>query len=391
MNAYNMAISFHKAYQCKPILIGREHLPFTQYSSVIEKIEIFPELGEKHLFASFLIKVAEKYGRNDHKLLLVGTNDLYVRLIIEHSEQLQSHFIFNYTNEHLMNQLQIKSNFYHLCEKLGIETPITYYYDCRTDYSTIPEEIAFPIIIKPSNGISYYQHKFTGQQKVYKVSSLSEMNHVISTIKNSGYDDELIIQDYIPGDDSYMWDSVLYINSYGKTQIVTFAQVVLQEHTVTAIGNYTALITRFNKDMMGKLQRFLEAIGYVGFANFDIKFDQRDGTFKVFEVNIRQGRSSYYITSLGYNMAEYIVDDLIYNKDKALVYLDKEFLFTVVPKIVLRKFVADPNIRADVKKLLGEGRYDNPLFYKDDHHLKRKFFLFARQMNYYRKYRNNQW
>ena len=51
----------------------------------------------------------------------------------------------------------------------------------------------------------------------------------------------LIIQDYIPGDDTYMWDSVFYMSSKGKAQLGTFAQVVLQEHTVTAIGNYTAL------------------------------------------------------------------------------------------------------------------------------------------------------
>src|SRR5699024_5938737 len=112
-------------------------------------------------------------------------------------------------------------------------------------------------------------------------------------IKNSGYRDELIIQDYIPGDDTYMWDSVLYLNSKSKTELVTFGQVVLQEHTATAIGNYTSVLTRYNEEMMKKLQQFLETVGYVGFANFDIKYDERDGKFKIFEVNIRQGRSSY--------------------------------------------------------------------------------------------------
>src|SRR5690606_3434091 len=180
-------------------------------------------------------------------------------------------------------------------------------------------------------------------------------------------------------------------SSKGKTQLVTFAQVVLQEHTVTAIGNYTALITRFDKEMMVKLQNFLEAVGYTGFANFDLKYDERDGKFKVFEVNIRQGRSSYYVTALGHNMASYFVDDLIYHVEKPVTYLNEDFLFTVVPKIVLKKFVDNKAVQRDIKELLKKGKYGNPLFYKKDTHLKRKLYLFARQINYYKKYKNNQW
>src|SRR5690606_39205276 len=213
----------------------------------------------------------------------------------------------------------------------------------------------------------------------------------IQQIKASGYSDELIIQDYIPGDDTFMWDSVIYANSKGKTQLVTFAQVVLQEHTVTAIGNYTALITRFDKEMMVKLQNFLEAVGYTGFANFDLKYDARDNKFKVFEVNIRQGRSSYYVTALGHNMAEYFVDDLIYQADKPVTYLNEDFLFTVVPKAVLRNFVDNKAVLKDIKRLIKKGQYGNHLFYKKDKHLKRKLYLLARQVNYYKKYKNNQW
>ncbi|CAM4374870.1 carboxylate--amine ligase [Paenibacillus alkaliterrae] len=390
INAYNMAISFHEAYGIKPILIGKDQLPFTTLSSIIEKIEIYPALADNKHFVGILKHVAATLASSNKKLLLVGTNDLYVRLIIENEEVLKEHYVFNYIKESLMNQLQVKSNFYKLCEQYGIDTPATYFYDC-SESAPLPENLAYPIIIKPSNGIEYYKHKFVGQQKVYKVDSAEELQKVVETIIASGYQEELIIQDYIPGDDTYMWDSVIYASSSGKTQLVTFAQVVLQEHTVTAIGNYTALITRYNKEMMEKLQHFLEAVGYVGFANFDLKYDARDGKFKVFEVNIRQGRSSYYVTALGHNMAEYLVDDLIYGKEKPLTYLNEDYLFTVVPKIVLRKFVENADIRRDANRLIKEGKYGNPLFYKHDHHFKRKFFLFARQVNYYRKYKNNKW
>ena len=38
------------------------------------------------------------------------------------------------------------------------------------------------------------------------------------------------------------------------------------------------------------VRRFLKEVGYRGFANFDIKHDERDGSFRAFEVNTRRGR-----------------------------------------------------------------------------------------------------
>lgn len=390
INAYNMAISFHEAYHIHPILVGKQEMGFTSFSTIPERIDIHPDLTDEGRFVPILGELAKELSSRNKKLVLVGTNDAYVRLIIENEAALKEYYHFNYISEELMNKLQKKANFYKLCEQYGIDTPTTHFYDCK-DEEPFQEEMIYPIIIKPSNGIEYYKHPFTGQEKVYRVNSDEERDKVISMIKASGYRDELIIQDYIPGEDTYMWDSVLYLNSESKTQLVTFGQVVLQEHTATAIGNYTSVLTRYNEDMMKKLQRFLEELGYVGFANFDMKYDERDGKFKIFEVNIRQGRSSYYVTALGHNMAKYIVDDVIFGKDKPVTYLNEEFLFTVVPRIVLNNFVEDETVKKDVKRLIKAKKWGNPLFYKKDKSLKRKFYMLLRQFNYYRKYKNNQW
>ncbi|MER1986923.1 MAG: carboxylate--amine ligase [Solibacillus sp.] len=390
INAYNMAISFHEEYGIQPVLVGKGVLPFTNLSTIPRAIEYDKKLADPTQFAKILISVAKKYEREAGKLILVGTNDLYVRLIIENSAILKDYFLFNYIEEDLMNDLQYKANFYKLCVEHGIDIPATYFYDCN---ETMPfnGELMYPAIIKPSNGIEYSRNPFDGQQKVFKVQTEEELQSVIAMISASGYRDQLIIQDYIPGEDTAMWDSVVYVSSKGQSQLVSFAQVVLQEHTVTAIGNYTALITRYNEPLMEKLRSFLEAVGYRGFANFDLKFDERDGKFKVFEVNIRQGRSSYYITAMGHNMARYFVDDLIKKIDKPCAYLQGDVLFSVVPKIVLKKFVADPAVKKDIERLIREKKLVNPLFYKKDKHLKRKLYLVARQVNYYKKYKNNVW
>lgn len=58
---------------------------------------------------------------------------------------------------------------------------------------------------------------------------------------------------------------------------------------------------------MGGVRKLLEDLKFTGFSNFDVKYDQRDGSFKFFDFNTRQGRSNYYVTNSGFNVAKYVV------------------------------------------------------------------------------------
>jgi D-aspartate ligase len=390
INTYSMARCFYEAYGITSVFICRELLPIVEGSILIKEVVLDDGLLDTPSFLRTLFDVAQKYKSTGKKLVLVGTNDFYVRLIIENKEALSKEYSLSYIDASLMENLLVKANFYKLCEKHGIETPKTYFYSCKTrEKITLP--FNYPVILKPSNGVAYLKRKFIGQQKVYKINSDTELKNVVTSIEASGYDEDLIIQDFIPGDDTAMWDSVFYCDTHGKAKLISFAQVVLQEHTPTAIGNYTALISRYNEEMMMKLKKFLEELGYVGFANFDMKYDLRDGTFKIFEVNIRQGRSSYYVTACGYNLAKYLVDDIIYKKDIPLALVNKKILFSVVPKFVIRNFVSNKAIRDEAVALMKEGAFINPLFYEKEKSLKRLFYLFLRQLNYVQKYYQNKW
>ena len=63
---------------------------------------------------------------------------------------------------------------------------------------------SFPVILKPSNSVMYWEHEFPTQEKVYKIDSDKKLKDTIRQIYDAGYTDSLIIQDTIPGNDEYM-------------------------------------------------------------------------------------------------------------------------------------------------------------------------------------------
>jgi len=52
--------------------------------------------------------------------------------------------------------------------------------------------------------------------------------------------------------------------------------------------------------------------------------------YKFFEINTRLGRSNYYVTASGYNVAKFIVDEYIYDKEIKPI-MDKRRLFMIGP------------------------------------------------------------
>ncbi|WP_258934402.1 hypothetical protein [Nesterenkonia pannonica] len=308
LNAYHMASAFYSGFGVRPRVIGKVNLGFTGYSSLIASTTLVDRLDDSEVFLPALLEFAAAH-QDEGPLLLVGTSDHYVRLIIEHAEALRAHYRFNYPSLELLDTLQWKELFYPFAQKHGLPIPETHFHQVGQPLTT--EISDYPVIVKPSDPVQYNRHKFDGQEKVYRVYSHEDLAAKVAMIEASGYRAPIIIQDFIPGGDTSLYESDLYMHTSGRAEFVNLAQVVLQEHEPTAIGNFASVISRYDRDTMTLMKDFLEEIGYTGLANFDLKWDSRDGTFKILEVNIRQGRSSDHATAQGHNLVSYLVEDLI--------------------------------------------------------------------------------
>lgn len=383
INVYSVARAFHEEYRVKPYVYGK-YMSGPCMDTDIMHYTANEKADEQETFLSLVNDFAAKH--SDVDILLIGCGDSYVQLISENKRNLPSNVIAPYIDSSLMNDLINKEKFYERCEKIGVDYPDTFVHRRERGYSFV---LPFdgPYICKPSNGIEYWRHPFEGQKKVYKVDTRQELDEVLKSIYASGYDDSLIIQNFIPGDDTYMRVLTSYSGKDGKVKMMCLGHVLLEEHTPHGIGNHAVIITEHNKELESRFRALLDDIGYVGFSNFDIKYDRRDGKFKVFEINTRQGRSNYYVTGAGANVASYFVKDYIYDEPLEFKAVDNENLWMVVPKRVAFTYVKEKEYRDKMKKLISEGKYVNPLYYDEDRNFKRSLRLAKSMLGHFYKFR----
>lgn len=383
MNAYGMARAFHEAYGIKSLVVGRTHLTATQHSSII-RFQQVEQLNQPEVFISTMEKIAERY--KNRKLLLLACGDDYAKLIIKNKQQLQEKFIVPYIDEDLMDQILLKENFYRICDKYGFKYPETAMVSYE-NYKEFKVPFEYPIIIKASNSVTYWACSFPGKKKVFLANSEDEKDAILNAIYNSTYKDHLIIQEYIPGDDSYMRVLNAYVGKDGKVKLMCLGNPLLEEHSPEGIGSYAAIITTYDKKLMDKVRFFLEYIGFTGFANFDMKYDERDGEYKLFEINLRNGRSSYYVTASGFNLMKYVADDYIFNLKQNITYIENKHLWTVIPNSVLFKYASNEKLKIEAKSLIHHGKWTNSLYYPKDMNFKRWVKLTLNKLSYYRKYK----
>lgn len=383
INTYSVARAFYERYKVKSYTFGKFATGPSYQSRIIEYTPN-PKIDTDEVFMKTVKSFCSKHA--DKTVVLVGCGDSYVELISKHKNELPKNTIAPYIDFDLMNSLQQKETFYKLCEKHGVDYPGTIIHNKEMGHD-FEMNFPFPVILKPSDSIQYWEHPFDTQKKVYTIKDKKELDQVLDDIYGAGYTGKLIIQDMIPGNDEYMRVLTSYSYHNGKVKMMCLGHVLLEEHTPHGLGNHAVIITEPNKELMMRVKDLLEELHYVGFSNFDIKYDRRDGKFKFFEINTRQGRSNYYVTGSGFNVAEYIVEDFVYGKELPLRYAKEEHLWMVVPKAVAFKYVKDPALKAKMKKLIKEKKVVNPSFMKGDLGMPRLARMIKTHLSHFEKYK----
>ena len=383
-NVYGMARSFYMEYGVTSLAIGKGALAATANSKLVKMAVVEPNLEDDAVFVRTLTDFAKAH--TGKTLVLVSCGDNYTGLMARARAALEPYYKFACPTPELVAELDTKEFFYKACERHGLSYPRTF--GCTNEnYKTVELPFPFPCIIKASNSVAYWNCKFPHKKKVFVAYNKEEFDAITAAIYSSSYQDNLVLQEYIPGDDNCMRVLNCYSGLDHKVKLMALGRPLLEEQTPEGIGNYAAIMNVRDDELMEKMKAFLEDVGWEGFSNFDMKYDARDGKYKLFEMNPRQGRSSFFVTASGYNLAKWLVEDVVEHKEQELTIADAHHLWMIAPAGILKKYLKDEALLAEARELMRQGKVSHQLFCKEDAGLKRRIWYIKNQLNNYRKYK----
>lgn len=335
-----------------------------------------------------LLQLARQRPAGRRALLLCNT-DGDVEFIARHADRLGEHYELRYPALDVVERLADKASFARLCEEHGIAIPETLVLDfCDGELPPVPHlPFGYPCVAKPALAEPHVRIRMPGKQKVYVLHDRAELEDLARRLHAAGFRDRFVVQELIPGDDTAMRSITAYRDAAGQVTLLASAAVLLEEHTPDALGRPAAMITREYPEQLEQARRLLEATGYVGFANVDIKEDPRDGSQRFLEINPRIGRNSYYVTGAGANVARFLVEDAIEGRSPAPVIGVPELLYSIVPTWLVLRYVTDPEQRRWVRRV-ARRRTVNPWIYRAEGPWMRAYAEAVR-WNHVRKFRRH--
>ena len=390
-NAYGNARLFYEEYGIRPLLLCEKQLTATRYSHILT-IEVIPDFSREEIFVRELLSFLRREGKNGRKILVIPCIDYYTDLLVRNYEKFEGRIANRFISKELLEKVNTKIGFAELADRYGLDTPQSVVVE-QDQWETVIKELPFPfpVVVKPENSSAsaFIKARIENKKKVNFIKNEEELRTLFRTIEQSSYRGRFVIQEMIHGGD----DAVRVINTYsdvsGNVRLIALGQVVLGEHLPKMIGNHAAVISRYDKEIMDQIKHFLESIGYVGIANFDIQVDSRSGRTIFYELNPRPGRCSFFLRAAECNLMKVLVDDVVYGKQEGRRYISERALWSNVPLYALMKHVKNPELLKEILELSRNGKYMQTRYCREDFDI-RRFLVNARydigQIRVYRRF-----
>jgi D-aspartate ligase len=373
--AYSLARAFHEGYGVRSTVVSIRPTPNVAHSNIIRNV-VEPRLDDPAVMVELIRRIA---ATAPGPVIALTCVDWYVRALAEHRALLEDVAVVPYPSVDLLDRVMDKQRFSELCQELEVPHPRTAVRDGGEPVGDL--DLSFPVIAKPGDNTAWHQVSFPGKAKVHLVRDRAELAELLKAAGDAGYRWPMIIQEYVPGDDSQMRIMTTYSDREGAVRMAWGGRVLLEEHTPGTLGNPAAILTGRLSQVEEDARRLVEHLGWTGFANFDVKMDPRTGVGHFFELNPRTGRSNYYLTASGLNPAAYWMGDFLTGHWPRTAE-PLEVLYRIVPGFLLDKYVNDESVRAAVRR----APVVHPLKYRRDLSPRRDAWVRIAELNQVRKF-----
>jgi len=267
---------------------------------VCEKIPApHPGKSEKE-FIDLLVGLGDRF----EKGVLMPADDATLVAVSKNKELLKQHYIVACSDWDVTQKIIQKNYTYKVAASIGIPIPKTLLPQNLRQVEEYVKTANFPCLVKPCESHRYFE---VFKRKVFRARKPEELIAAYKEASDAGF--EVLLQEYIPGDDlqganynSYYWnDQPLAEHTAQKVRLYP-----------TSFGVPRVLVSKAIPEVIEPGRKILKALGYYGYSCTEFKKDARDGVYKFMEVNGRHNRSLLLSVKCGINFPLVEYNHLVY-------------------------------------------------------------------------------
>lgn len=224
-----------------------------------------------------LLDLGRKLEAMGQKGVLLPSGDLNVQLVSEEREKLEPYFYMSLPSKEVLRLFLDKKSFYKLAMERGFPLPRTWFTDGAHDIDAIAREIEYPCLIKPFQPNATWRQTF--DTRLFLADSADMLKQLYELIYPVHQD--LIIQEYMPGDDSQVMWGVTYLDANHQPLAVWTGRKL----RMYPRGFGTATLAESMREpwIAENVVKILSSIQHRGYGVIEFKRDRRDGKLKITE------------------------------------------------------------------------------------------------------------
>jgi predicted ATP-grasp superfamily ATP-dependent carboligase len=194
-----------------------------------------------------------------------------------------------------------------VASEFGVPAPHTFFSRDVDDLCLRADDVNFPVILKPAESENWLKPEIVSLLREGVLASPTkavvccDKNELIDSYRKiSEYDDQMIVQEIIPGED----DNLVYFASYTDRNSKTIAYLAGRKTRIFPVGFGSACyVQTINDPKLTEITlKFLSDVKFQGLSGVEFKKDPRDDVYKLVEVNVRFGLWDGLSTKLGIDL-----------------------------------------------------------------------------------------
>lgn len=260
-----------------PVRLVTDDNPLATLSRYVQRSFSWPSSSDK-TGGAFLLDLAKTYDLEGW-MLFAGSDD-DVRFIAQNHAQLATAFTLTTPAWDVARWAYDKARMNLRATELGIARPLSFYPRGRDDLANIG--IPFPVILKPTVRAGRNAFVDAKAWRADDMAALAGHYEAAITLVSS---DSIMIQELIPGDGATQFS---YAGVWqAGTPIGSLVAKRRRQYPVEFGFTSTLVETIESTEIEEAASRFLRSLDYSGLVEIEFKYDRRDSSYKILDINAR--------------------------------------------------------------------------------------------------------